>query len=147
MNGAKPGARAASPIERWVAALTALACIIVSLAAWRSVSSYQGMWPLPGLYFIEMPLVTLVVAAAFAAGAPSRGILAWIGLGIVTAFSILGAFSIGMAYVPVALLLAILAVSSDLREGQPLAVHVGVCLVAAMAQTSLMLLVIRALYP
>jgi len=127
--------------------LAALACTIVTIAAWRSVAPYQGMWPLPGLYFLELPVVTVVVALAFAIEAQSRSLVAWAALGIITAFSILGAFSIGMAYVPVALLLAILAVSSDLREGQPLTIHVGVCLVAAMAQAALMLLAVRMLYP
>lgn len=102
---------------------------------------------MPGLYFLELPVVTVVVALAFAIEAQSRSLVAWAALGIITAFSILGAFSIGMAYVPVALLLAILAVSSDLREGQPLTIHVGVCLVAAMAQAALMLLAVRMLYP
>jgi hypothetical protein len=147
MQSMNAHSRAAGRLERLTAGLAALACMITSLAAWRSISPRQEMWPLPGLYFIELPLVTLIVAAAFAAQASSRSILAWVGLGIVAAFSILGVFSVGMAYVPVALLLGIAAISLDLREARPLGMHVGICLVAAIAQTSLMLLAIRILYP
>jgi hypothetical protein len=139
--------RLASRLEGLAARLAALACIIVSIAAWRSIATYQEMWPLPGLYFVELPLVTVAVAWAFAAHSRLRNLLAWVGLGIVTAFSILGAFSIGMAYAPVALLLGIIAISSDLREGQPLAIHAGASLIAAMVQTAGMLLAIRLLYP
>ena len=147
MHIENPGAGASHPLERFAAVLAALVCLAVTLAIWRNVSAHQGMWPLPGLYFLELPIVTLVVALAFVLDAPSRSILAWAAVGIVAAFSVLGAFSVGIAFVPVALLLAIAAISSDLRNARPIAVHVGVCLVAAMAHAALMLLAIRLLYP
>jgi hypothetical protein len=65
----------------------------------------------------------------------------------VLAFSILGAFSVGTLYLPVAALLAAAGVSSDLGAGQRIAPHIGICLGAAIAQAALMLLAIRLLYP
>jgi hypothetical protein len=105
------------------------------------------MWPLPGLYFVELPALSLAAAVGWNFDLSWARVLTWAALGIVLAFSILGAFSVGMLYLPVALLLAVAVISSDMREAQPITVHLAICLGAAIAQAALMLLAIRLLYP
>ena len=133
-------------IERFAVVLAAVGSIAVTAVVWRSVSAYQAMWPLPGLYFIELPAATLAAAIGWSLDRSWARVLTWAVLGIVLGFSFLGAFSVGMFYLPVALLLAMAAISSDLREAQPLAGHIGLCLGAAVAQAALMLFAIRLLY-
>jgi hypothetical protein len=105
------------------------------------------MWPLPGLYFIEMPALSLAAAVGWNLHFSWAGVLTWASLGILLAFCILGAFSVGTLYLPVALLLAAAVISSDLREAKPMPVHLGICLGAAIAQAACMLLAVRLLYP
>ena len=104
------------------------------------------MWPLPGLYFVEVPAVSLAAAVGWNLDLSWARLVTWAALGIVLAFSILGAFSVGMLYLPIALVLAVAVVSWDLRNGRRIAPHIGICLGAALAQAALMLLAVRLLY-
>ena len=135
------------PIDRAAAMLAAVVCLLTTLAIWQSVSAHQPMWPLPGLYFVELPAVSLAAALRCNLGSSWARHATWAALGIVLAFSILGAFSVGMLYLPVAVLLAVAGISSDLRVGQRITAHVGICLGTALAQAALMLLAVRLLYP
>ena len=138
---------AVHPLERFLAILGALACLGITIAIWRSVSANQGMWPLPGLYFIELPALGIFSTFAFIRGGPSGRIVTWAAVGIFAAFCILGAFSVGFAYLPIFLIFAIIAVSSSVRLRQPVATSLGVCLLAGLAQAALMLAAIRLLNP
>jgi hypothetical protein len=64
---------------------------------------------------------------------------------MVAAFSILGALSVGFFYLPVAGLIGAAALTYDLRNKQPILAHVGLCLLAAVAQAAVMLALIRLL--
>jgi hypothetical protein len=101
------------------------------------------MWPLPGLYFIEMAALGLVSAGASIRGSPRAELVTWGAAGIFSAFSFLGALSVGFFYLPVAVIFGLLAVHSDLRKKQPIAAHLGLGGLAALAQAALMLLLIR----
>jgi hypothetical protein len=138
-----PGTMSTQPLERFLAILGAAICLIVTVVIWRSVSALQPMWPLPGLYFIEMVVLSLVTALASIRGGPRAGLLTWGAAGIFSAFSILGALSVGFFYLPVAVIFGLLAVLSDLRHKQPIAAHLGICIFAGLAQAVLMLLLIR----
>ncbi len=133
------------PLERFLALLGEAACVVITIVIWRSVSTYQGMWPLPGLYFIEMIALSIIGALAFMRGGASGRIILWAAVGIFAAFSIMGAWSVGPLYVPVTVLFAAAAVSSDIRNKQSIALHLAVCLIAGLAQAALMLTVIRLL--
>ena len=145
MNARKTNMTTIHPVQRFLAILGALACLVITVAVWRSVSAYQGMWPLPGLYFIE--LLALAIFATFASlrGGPSGRIITWAAVGILISFCILGAFSVGFLYLPVALIFAILAVSSTVRQKHAVSTSLAVCLIAGLAQAGLMLAVIRLL--
>jgi hypothetical protein len=147
MSATKPNPGAKHLLERSAVVLAAVGCIAVTIAVWRSIGTYQGMWPLPGLYFIELPVLSLAAAVGWNLDLSWARVLTGAALGVVLAFCILGAFSVGLLYLPVALLLAVAVISSDLRERRPITVHLAISLSAAIAQAALMLLAIRLLYP
>jgi hypothetical protein len=112
-----------------------------------SIGAQQNLWPLPGLYFIEMAVLSLVCALlAFVADNPLSHFITWVSVGIFTGFSILGAWSVGFFYLPVAVIFAVIAIRSDLRNKRHIAAHIGVWLIAGLVQVILMLVVIRSLY-
>jgi hypothetical protein len=124
-----------------------LICLVLTVLLWVGISANQSMWPLPGLYFIEMAALSVVSAwLVFVDGRPRRQFIIWAAPGIFMAFSILGAFSVGFFYLPVAIIFGIIAIRSDLRNKYPLAVHIGVCLTAGLLQVGLMLAAIRLLF-
>lgn len=133
---------APQPLERFLAILGAVACLVITIVIWRSVSAHQGMWPLPGLYFIEIAGVSIASMLAFVRGDPSGRIIMWAAIGILGAFSIVGALSVGFFFLPIGMIFAIASLSYDVRRRQPLAAHLGVCLIAGMAQAALMFVVI-----
>ena len=101
-----------SALERFLALLAAVVCLIITVVFWLSLSSYQSMWPLPGLYFIEIVTLSVVSAFLFIRGDPQGQFLTWGAAGAIGAFSILAAFSVGFFYLPVALLFAISSAKS-----------------------------------
>jgi len=105
------------------------------------------MWPLPGLYFVELASLGMVTAFTFVRSDPRASLITWGVVGIFCAFSIVGALSVGFFYLPVAFIFGVTAIISDIRNKQPVAVHIGVCLIAGIAQAVLMFAVIRLLYP
>jgi len=105
------------------------------------------MWPLPALYFLEMAALSVVCALlVFLNGNPLGHFITWGTVGIFTGFSVLGAFSVGFFYLPVAILFAVIAIRSDLRNKQHLAAHIAVCLIAGLLQVALMLAAIHLLF-
>ena len=128
-----------SPLERFLAVLAAVVCLIITIVLWLSVSANQTMWPLPALYFIEMVAFSMISAFIFIRGDRRQQFIIWGTAGVISAFSILGALSVGFFYLPVALILAAIAVTSDVRNKQHITAHLGVFLIAGIAQLALML--------
>ena len=133
------------PLERFCAIVGAALCLILTIAIWRSVSGYQAMWPLPALYFIEIAALSIFAALSFVRGAPSATLITWPAAGVLSAFSILGAWSVGFFYLPVALLFTAISGSWDVRNRQSIPTHLGLWLIAGGAQAALMLIVVRLL--
>ena len=73
------------------------------------------MWPLPAWYFIELALICSFAAILFVSGIPLGRPLLWVAFGVILAFALLGAFSVGLTYLPIALVFAIVSLSSVLR--------------------------------
>ena len=132
------------PLERIFAVAGMLTCLALTAILFISIGAYQGLWPLPGLYFIEMAVLSLVCALLiFMDGGPSGQFILCAAVGIFIGFSILGALSVGFFYLPVAILFGVAAIFSDLRKKQHIAAHIGVCLIAGLVQVVFMLAVIR----
>ncbi|HMT20220.1 MAG TPA: hypothetical protein PKE20_03070 [Promineifilum sp.] len=101
----------ASPMMRvleWVAALVGAAnCVIVPLL----FAQPGGRdFPLPGLYFIEIVAVGVLVAIFVALRprlSPRWNAIPWIAAGIILTFVILGGFSIGLYLIPAAIAFAV----------------------------------------
>jgi hypothetical protein len=141
----KPSA-STHPLERVIAILAAVVCLVITIVIWWSLATYQAMFPLPALYFIEMVALSLLSAYTFFRADPRDRSLAWGAVGAIGAFSLMGAFSVGFFYLPVALLFAIISATSDVRNKQHLLAHLGICLLAGLIQAGLMFAVIRLLY-
>jgi len=129
-------------------ALTATGiCLIVCVYIWSILRAQQPIWPLPGLYLLEMLAVSILGLWSIGSNETRlsrlRGFLTWVTVGILFAFVVLGALSVGFLIAPVAILFAIAAILSDHRQGHNLVAHLGIGLVAALAQAALMLDVIR----
>lgn len=128
-----------SPLERFLAIFAAVVCLIITILFWLSISSYQAMWPLPGLYFLEIVTLSIVTAFMFARGDPRGQYLTWGTAGVIGAFSILAALSVGFFYLPIALIFAGIAVTSDVRNKKNIPAHLGIFLIAGIAQFALIL--------
>jgi hypothetical protein len=145
MQSPQPRAPATNRLETFLAILGAAACLIITIVIWRSLSSYQSMWPLPALYLVELPAVSIIAAWMLARSGHTAVLVSWAAAGILFAFSIVGAWSVGFLYLPVAFIFGVVSVSSDARTRHPFATHLGVFLLAAVAQAAIMFAVIRLL--
>ena len=135
------------PFERILAIAGMIICLVLTAILWWSIGAQQSMWPFPGLYFIEMAALSVVCAfIAFGNGDPRGQFILWGAVGIFIGFSILGAMSVGFFYLPVAIIFGAIAILSDIRNRQPVALHLGVCLIAGIVQVILMLAAIRLLF-
>ena len=132
-----------TPLEKLLAIFATVVCLTVTVIIWWSISAHQSIWPLPGLYFIELVTLSLISTVVFVYSRGRIRVIPWIAVGIFMAFAILGAFSVGFFYLPVVLIFAVISIISDIRNKQPLPSHLGICLAAALVQAALMLLVIR----
>lgn len=138
MQPSNPGTTPTTRLERYLAVAGAVICLIITIPIWRSISAEQIIWPLPGLYFMEMVTVSIVSAVAFVRGDSWGRLFIWGAVGIYIVFSILGAFSVGFFYLPVAIIYGMLAIRADVRNKQAIAKHFGVCVIAGITQTTLM---------
>jgi len=132
-----------TPLEKLLAIFATVVCLTVTVIIWWSISVHQSIWPLPGLYFIELVTLSLISTVVFVYSRGRIRVISWIVAGILMAFAILGAFSIGPFYLPIAVIFTVISITSDIRNKQPLIAHIGIGLAAALIQAALMLLIIR----
>ena len=122
-------------------------CLIVTAFVWQVFGAQQPMWPLPDFYLLEMLAASVVgtwgIWSNESRQSPRRGIAIWIVIGVLFAVVIMGAWSVGFLFAPVALLFVIAATLSERRQAHSLLIHLGVGLAAALAQAALMLSIIH----
>lgn len=128
-------------LVEWAAATVgAVNCVLVSVAF---VQPNQPMFPLPGLYLIEVALLGLIVIA-FVAARPRLdtrwNAVPWVASGLLLTFVILGGFSIGFFLIPALIAFAVTGLMVDLQSAGFNARHLGFFLVAAVAQGAVMAL-------
>jgi hypothetical protein len=131
-------------VLEWIAALIGAAnCIYVPLAFTQPQGS---LFPLPGLYFIEIALigVLVLVFVAVRPGLKARWLaLPWIAGGIILAFVILGGFSIGFYLIPALIAFIAVGLLADRQAGGAMTRHLGMFFVATVVQGAVMYLLIQ----
>ncbi len=129
-------------IERLLAAAAVLICLVADVVTWQQISLQQPIWPLPGLYLVEIFLVSVIGAfdVYLAGRADQRSpVLAWIASGMVLGLALVSVWSIGLFYFPVwAALLAAGAISARRRHAPVLGL-IALSLVAGLFQAGLIL--------
>jgi hypothetical protein len=128
-----------SPLERFLAILGAVVCLIITLVFWFSISPYESMWPLPGFYFVEIVSLSFISTFIFVRGDPHGSLITWVAAGVMSAFSFLGAASVGFFYLPVALMFSVISLIWDVRNKQQRLTHLGIFLIAGIVQSAVML--------
>jgi hypothetical protein len=132
-----------NPIERIFAVLGTGICLLLTVFIWAQITDQQTVWPLPALYFLELMAVSVLASLGVWQGAENRlGLFAWAAAGLFLGFAIMGLWSVGFFYLPVALLFALAGLAADLRLKQNLAQHLGVGFLVGVAQAVLMLALI-----
>jgi hypothetical protein len=140
MAGPSVGINVKRLLEWIAAAIGAITCAVVPFLF---VTNQQPLFPLPGLYFIEIMLLGLLVLVATAAR-PTRwgNLMPWVAAGVLLAFVILGGFSIGPPLIPALVTFVIVGVLADWQTGGNMALHLALFLSVAVIQAMLMLLLI-----
>jgi hypothetical protein len=145
MRGESQDHSKARLVEKILVVLAALACLVVTVWVWQIVSPNQSMWPIPGLYLIELVVLSILAAAAILIGHPIPAILPAIAFGVLLAFSFLAALSVGLFYAPVVLLLLIAGLLFFISTKRSLLVYLAGALAAAIIQVAIIIVVVRIL--
>jgi hypothetical protein len=131
-----------SLLERLFAILAAIYCLVITILLWVSLSAQQSLWPLPALYFIELTFLSITGAMAFMRWNARGKTITWAVAGTISAFSFIAILTVGLIYQPIALIFAIISLTFDVRNKQPLLAHLGVFLLAGVVQAAIMFAVI-----
>jgi hypothetical protein len=141
-NEAQP--QPASPgLAKALAAINVLICTAITVFIWVELSPLQGMWPLPGFYLVEMLLLSTAAAYAVFREAGHGGAVIWGVFGAVSAFALLAAWTVGLLYLPVIVLLAVTGILFLRRRRQRFRGPLAIAALAAFGQGALILVAIQ----
>ncbi len=147
MQDVTPNRTMTHSFERFLAITGTIVCIIISARIWQVLSPGQPMWPLPNGYLLEMILVSIIGMFGILENDSKQTVLkewlTWTTVGILSAFAVMGAWSIGFFFIPVALIFLAAALLAGRRRHRNLATHLGMGFLAAILQIVLMLAIIR----
>lgn len=147
MQSVTSRASSARSFERFLAILGAAACLIITTRIWQVVALNQPIWPFPALYLIEMMALSLIAVVFIVQDHPLAGAVAWAIIGAYLGFAVMGAWSVGFYFLPVALPFAIAALSIVRRRKQRALAYFTLSIAAGLLQAALMFAVIQLLYP
>ena len=108
-------------LEKLLSGIALAYGLAITTGFWISIAPHQSMWPFPGLYFIEVVFLPALLAFSVLRGSPQRARIASLSAGCVSVFSILGAMSVGLAYIPLVLLALVMAAVGRLVTRETLA--------------------------
>jgi hypothetical protein len=130
-------------VEWTSAVIGAAVCLIVVLVF--SSQQASDLWPLPGLYFIEITLLAIFGAASRILAAnqtnPILRAAPWITAGVLFPFVILGIFSIGLFILPAMLAFFLSGLTADMQRKKGFAGHFSLAVMSALLQGVLMIAV------
>jgi hypothetical protein len=130
-------------IELFVSGLGVTVCLFLTYFFWRGLADYQNIWLLPGLYFLELTIGSVICFAAYYLQHPFASIISWIYCGILVVFIVLASFTVGLFYTPVFLLFTGLSLYSVLRNRQNLLVRLVIFTLSILFQLAVMLFFVR----
>lgn len=131
----------------WVfSVLGAINCILISILFSLSQIQLPGgdlsdIWPLPAIYFLEIITLGIMCVIAVAKNQDHAGSfwsgIPWICSGILFAFVILGAWTIGFFLIPAMILFLIVGIMGDRRIKGDIALHLIYFVSGGIAQSIL----------
>jgi len=131
----------------WVfSVLGAINCILISILFSLSQIQLPGgdlsdIWPLPAIYFLEIITLGIMCVIAVAKNQDHAGSfwsgIPWICSGILFAFVILGAWTIGFYLIPAMILFLIVGIMGDRRIKGNIALHLIYFVSGGIAQSIL----------
>ncbi len=133
--------------QQVLAVLAIVYTIFISIWIWHDLYVLYppgdfNIWPLPALYLLELIALTLVVLAISGLDLPTLTAALWIIPGMVLAFIVLGAITIGPAYVPTFLLLFLISILAEIRHRGRVWLHLASGLGGVVFQTGLIALML-----
>jgi hypothetical protein len=114
--------------------------IVITLRIWALVAQQQPIWVLPGVYFLEVMFLPALAAFSALRAGDRRTMIACMAAGALVSFSVLGAWTVGLAYAPLALLLLLASFFSWRTTREPLRAVIAVILASAAIQALAMLI-------
>lgn len=130
----------AHPLARVLAWIGALNCIVVPFIF---AAAQPALFPLPGLYMIEIVLFGLVGFASVTGNHTADSAwhpALWAAAGGLMAFVLLGGFSIGFYLIPATIAFVIAGALAIRRQGTGAARRIAVFLGATLLQSAVMLI-------
>lgn len=125
--------------EWFFALLGATVCVGVAIAF--ASQQFNDLWPTPGLYFLEIIfLALLVLISKLVEDKPVKmehSLVPWTAGGVLLAFVILAGFSMGPFLFPAMVSFWLAALAGDLRQRRPILPHLALALVAMVFQAAL----------
>ena len=131
----------------WVfSVLGAINCILISILFSLSQIQLPGgdlsdIWPLPAIYFLEIIILGIMCVIAVAKNQDQPNFfwsgIPWICSGILFAFVILGAWTIGFYLIPAMILFLIVGIMGDRRIKGDIALHLIYFVSGGIAQSIL----------
>lgn len=126
--------------SEWIFVLLgAVICVGTSIVFASQQAS--ELWPTPGLYFLELIFLVLLALMSRVANIGfikvGSSTVDWVVGGVLLAFVILGAFTIGPFLFPAMLAFWLAATIGDIRLKHPVLSHLALSLVAAVSQAAI----------
>lgn len=129
-------------IEVFISGVGSVVCILTTDLIWSSLAPVQGLWLLPGLYFVELMLGAVTCFLAYLRKVPQAAGFSWAYSGLLIVFILLASFSVGFLYLPVLLIFGGLSIYSIFRRKPGLLKPLGIFLVSGLVQLALMLVLV-----
>lgn len=145
---AEPTQQAPGPghLERVLAALAAIVCLVLTIRIWLVVGQDQPMWPLPAAYLLEELALAAAAGVASGLGLSIGPLIIWIATGATSAFAFLASFSVGLFYTPVVLLLLLSGLLAAWRQRRRIPIYLACAVGAALVEAGIILGVARLLF-
>jgi hypothetical protein len=129
-------------LVRGLAVVAAINCVIVPLL----FAQQQPLFPLPGLYLIEIAflgifgLIGLMLVEPIS---PFWRAVPWIAAGALLAFVILGGFSIGFFLIPATVSFLLAGFLLNWLQSGRISKYIGLFLITAILQATLMVMLVQ----